>query len=102
MNIELNELVSLLGTNHRPKQPITGPQQIVVIDRGWVMVGNSRWVDGGIQIDSARCIRIWGTTRGIGQLAESGPTEQTKLDPCGSVFAPDHAVILVIPCKSNW
>jgi hypothetical protein len=103
MNIELSELASLLGTNQQPKRPgITGPQQIVVFDRGWVFVGNARYVDGGLQVDNARCIRIWGTTRGIGQLAESGPTEQTKLDPCGSVFGPDHAVILIIPCKSTW
>jgi hypothetical protein len=103
MNIEINELATLLGgTQKQGRPPITGPQQIVVLDRGWVFVGNARYVDGGLAVDNARCIRIWGTARGIGQLAETGPTEQTKLDPCGSIIAPDHAVILIIPCKSQW
>lgn len=85
------------------KRPeIDGPQQIVVLDRGWVFVGKTRYVDGGMQVDNARCVRIWGTTRGIGELAESGPTERTRLDPCGSVFFPERALILIIPCKSNW
>ena len=79
-----------------------GPQQIVVVDRGWVYVGIARHVDGALKIENARCIRRWGTTRGLGELAESGPTSETKLDPMGTVLVPDRAVISVIACKSKW
>lgn len=103
MNIEISELATLLGGTQQQGRPqITGPQQIVVLDRGWIFVGTARYIDGGISVENARCIRIWGTTRGIGQLAEEGPTEHTKLDQCGSIIAPDHAIIFIIPCKTQW
>jgi hypothetical protein len=36
-----------------------------------------------IEIDRCQCVRRWGTTRGLGQLALEGPTAETKLDPEG-------------------
>lgn len=82
-------------------QPM-GPQQIVVLDRGWVLVGKTEESGDKLVISDARCIRYWGTTAGLGQLADSGPTEKTKLDPMGCVIAPLRAVIAVIACKSTW
>ena len=79
-----------------------GPQQIVVLDRGWVYVGATARQDDELVIKDARCIRYWGTTRGLGQLADTGPTDKTKLDPVGTVVAPMRAVIHRIACKSNW
>ncbi len=79
-----------------------GPQQIVVADRGWVYVGKSRRIGDVLLIDGARCIRVWGTTCGLGQLAEGGPTETTKLDPMGRVEVPMRAVISIIACKGSW
>ena len=79
-----------------------GHQQIVIADRGWVFVG--KVVENGdkLLIENARCIRYWGTTRGLGQLAESGPTDSTKLDPIGRMILPMRAVIGIIACKTAW
>jgi len=82
-------------------QPM-GPQQIVVLDRGWVLVGKTEEAGDKLLITDSRCIRYWGTTSGLGQLAESGPTDKTKLDPMGRVIAPMRAVIAVIACKTAW
>lgn len=82
-------------------QPM-GPQQIVVLDRGWVLVGKAAEEKDKLVITDARCIRYWGTTGGLGQLAESGPTDKTRLDPMGRVIAPMRAVIAIIACKSAW
>ena len=30
----------------------------------------------------AKIIRVWGTTKGLGEIAEGGPTSNTKLDDC--------------------
>lgn len=79
-----------------------GPQQIVIVARGWVFVGNVTESSDRITITNARNIRYWGTTRGLGQLAESGPTPTTKLDPIGTVIVPMRAVIGIIVCKSSW
>lgn len=79
-----------------------GPQQIVVADRGWVWVGKTEEVGDKLVITDARCIRYWGTERGLGQLAESGPTANTKLDPIGTLRVPMRAVIALIACNSAW
>lgn len=79
-----------------------GPQQIAVLDRGWIYVGKTVEQGDKLVIEDARCIRYWGTTRGIGQLALEGPTLTTKLDPVGRVVVPMRAVISVIACKSAW
>lgn len=84
----------------KPQQ--MGPQQIVVLDRGWVLVGKTEEAGDKLVISDARCIRYWGTTSGLGQLAKSGPTEKTKLDPMGRVIAPMRAVIAIIACKTSW
>ena len=79
-----------------------GPQQIAVLDRGWVHVGKTHRQDDTLVIEDARCIRYWGTTRGLGQLAEGGPTATTKLDPIGRLVVPWHAVKMLIACKTAW
>ena len=35
-------------------------------------------------LTDARCIRRWGTTKGLGELV-NGPTRETALDPAGTV-----------------
>jgi hypothetical protein len=77
-------------------------QQIVVLDRGFVYVGEVTKEADTVTITNARNIRRWGTTAGLGQLAESGPTSNTKLDPAGTVTAPLRAVIHFVACKTKW
>lgn len=77
-------------------------QQIVVLDRGFVYVGAVKDAGDNLVITGAKCIRRWGTTNGLGQLAESGPTSNTVLDPAGTVTAPKRAVIHLIECKTKW
>jgi hypothetical protein len=62
-----------------------GPKRIIVADRGWVFVGDCEDnEDGSVTIRNARNIRQWGTTTGLGQLA-NGPTANTKHDDYGEV-----------------
>lgn len=66
-------------------QEFTGPIKIVVLQRGWVLIG--RFERNGDQcfLHKASVIRNWGTTKGLGELAEKGPTTGTKLDKCNGV-----------------
>ena len=77
------------GTEHAPvtEAPAPTPWKIVVLQRGWVFVGRYL-LDPETQIvtlTDSRNIRVWGTTRGLGELAQSGPTASTKLDHTGVV-----------------
>jgi hypothetical protein len=78
---------------------LTSPApQIAVLDRGFVYVGRCSVHDGVLVISNAQCIRRWGTTKGLGELAHGGPLDQTKLDPAGTIRAPLSAVIHLIDC----
>ena len=75
--------------------------KIVVLQRGWVVVGRVRRDGTEVIIDDASVVRRWGTTSGLGQLAASGPQESTVLDPAGRVTAHELAVVLMIDCDEQ-
>lgn len=73
-------------------------QNIVVLDRGFVYVGAVEESSDRIKISEAKCIRRWGTSKGLGELV-NGPLGSTVLDRTGTVVAYRHAVIHMIPCS---
>ena len=76
---------------------------IVILSNGWVAVGRVSKKTGTYQVCDASVIRTWGTTRGLGEIALNGPTEQTILDPCGEFDTPDSSVVFVIKCDgAKW
>jgi hypothetical protein len=84
------------------KAVLTG-YAIVVEDRGFVYVGNVTSDSEWCVITDAQNIRYWGTTNGLGQLQLNGPTEKTKLDACGTVRIPHHALISILDTEaSKW
>ena len=60
-------------------------KQIVILNRGWVVVGNYYEKGDECTLTDASVIRVWGTTKGLGELAENGPLTNTKLDPCPNI-----------------
>jgi len=78
-------------------------KRIVVLDRGFVVVGNVTQDGPYIVIDDCSCIRRWGTTRGLGQLATGGPQPETKLDPQPRTRVHELQVVQQIDCEeSAW
>ena len=73
--------------------------QIVVVDNGFVYYGDVTIDETFCLIADAQNIRVWGTTRGLGQLT-SGKTSETKTDPCGEVLVPMGRVCHLI--KASW
>lgn len=73
---------------------------IVVLDRGFVYVGKVTVDKDWCLIEGAKNIRVWGTTKGLGELV-NGPTKETKLDAVGNVRAPMRAVISIIDAKEE-
>jgi hypothetical protein len=83
------------------EKPETLGKQIVVIDNGFVHVGDcSRLPDGSLRIDDCENVRVWGTERGLGQLA-AGPTSKTITDECGIVIVPADRVVFFIAVKDG-
>ena len=76
---------------------------IVVVERGFVYVGNVVHDGEWCVVSNAKNIRRWGTTKGLGELALNGPTDSTLLDDTGTVRIPAHAVIALIDTEvSKW
>lgn len=67
--------------------------QVVVLDRGFVYVGEVHR-DGDMYVMPAgRNIRYWGTDEGLHQLVTRGPTKDSKVDAPAIVRIPARAVI---------
>ncbi len=68
--------------------------KIVILQRGWVMVGRFERKGSDCKLTQASVIRSWGTTKGLGEIAENGPTSTTKLDACYGVVAFDYLTVV--------
>lgn len=76
-------------------------KQIVVIDNGFVHVGDCTIEGEMLRIDNCQNIRLWGTTKGLGQLV-NGPLKETKSDPSGVVLVPFKRVIFFMQVSGGW
>lgn len=109
----MNGLKRLLELSEALDGPATTPTngqhdgfKIVVLDRGFVYVGDVRVYADWCVITNAVNLRVWGTDDGkpgLGYLASNGPTSKTKADPVGTVRAPMRAVISLIDTEAaKW
>lgn len=91
------DTITINGVDYVEKaQALDGsPAKIVVLQRGWVVIGRVTQTEDQVLIQSASVIRYWGTTKGLGELRE-GPTSKTILDPCGDVEAHPLTVVLTM------
>ena len=83
---------------------IVGDIKIVILQRGWVMVGYMSRNGNECKLSKASVIRSWGTTRGLGEIAGNGPTSNTKLDKCFGLVEFDYlTAVACISCEeSKW
>lgn len=83
---------------------VKGDVKIVILQRGWIMVGKFERVGNDCKLHKASIVRTWGTTKGLGEIATGGPTPSTKLDKCGGVVQFDYlTVVASIDCdESEW
>jgi hypothetical protein len=78
--------------------------RIVILQRGWVVVGRyEQRSESECILTGASVVRIWGTTRGLPQIAIEGPTDKTVLDRSPTIRFHSLTVIATIDCApSKW
>jgi len=77
--------------------------RIVVLDRGFVVVGEVAEEGDYIVISNCSNVRRWGTSAGLGQLAMEGPQQNTKLDKQPRTTVHKLQVVQQIDCEvSAW
>lgn len=103
----MNEL-TINGESYVKKSDIineykASPIQIVVLNRGWIVVGNVEEKDGKTYIKKPSIIRNWGTKKGLGELAMNGKLPNTILDECLDITVDTANVIFVMNCnQAKW
>ena len=100
--ISINGELYVRADSIEPDTSCIGDIKIVVADRGFVYIGIVEEIEGFIRMTNAYNIRVWGTTRGLGELVH-GPKPNTKLDSVGSLKIPNRAVLSNIDVEqSEW
>lgn len=98
--IKIDE-IEYVRKDSRPET--TGDIRIVILQRGWVAVGYFSQTGSSCELNNAAFIRVWGTTKGLGEIAVDGPTSKTILDPCPKIRFHELTVISTIDCvRGKW
>ena len=105
MDANVNE-ISINGQVYVPKnsqvETIKSPVKIVILQRGWIMIGKFERIGNDCKLYNASVIRRWGTTKGLGELAKEGVKIDTKLDKCYGVVQFDYlTVVATIDCEEK-
>lgn len=74
---------------------------IVILQRGWIFVGSLTKNGSECTLTNASNIRRWGTTKGLGELAEGGPLSNTQLDKVGTVTFHELTTVAMIECDQD-
>ena len=96
---ELKEL--LVGSSTDAPTNSGSTHQIVICQRGFVFAGDVRKSGADLVIENAVNIRKWGTTKGLGELAEEGTLPDTKTDEAGTVRVHELAVVARLDCRER-
>lgn len=99
---EIKELQFLLGSPEQKKEQCCDKHfgiRIVVLQRGWVVVGNVYKTGQDFTLKNGSVVRNWGTEKGLGQLASNGPLANTKLDQSPDMHFHELTVVMMISCK---
>lgn len=77
--------------------------KITILQRGWVFVGRFSKKGTSCKLTDAYNIRTWGTTKGLGELAQEGKKDATKLDKVNDVLFHELGIVALIDCDdSKW
>lgn len=102
------ETIEINGKTYYSEKPtkleFSGDYKIVILQRGWVMVGKFERSGSECKLHHAAVIRNWGTTRGLGEIAAEGPKANTKLDPCNGLVEFDYLTVVatISVNESKW
>lgn len=100
---QINQLKNLFKDGHPETQQAHLGWNIVILQRGWVVVGNLFKTGPRYTLEDGAVIRTWGTTRGLGEIASNGPTEKTILDPIPTTTFHELTMVACMACnKRLW
>ena len=95
--------VTIDGVEYEPVNREDERLMIAVLDRGFVIVGKGRLENNYWHFRDVSCVRRWGTTKGLGELAKNGPLPETVLDPQPATQVHELQTVQIIDCEvEKW
>lgn len=101
---QVKELAAFFGAKPATEQQVTieqGARYIVTMQRGWIVVGDVTKKGDYLSIENPSVIERWGTTEGLGQLAITGPTSDTRLRKTAPMLTHELTVIHLIRVQND-
>ena len=84
------------------KEEFKGNIKIVILQRGWIMIGRFERNGSDCKLHNSYTIRRWGTKNGLGELAEKGKQNETLLDKNNGVVEFDYlTVVASLSCSEE-
>lgn len=100
---EAKTLAAMFGSQSQRKSIPDGGTRIVILQRGWVVVGKFSQDGDECRLTRAAVVRRWGTSKGLGELASKGPLSETVLDSSPDLIFHELTVIAMIECdEAKW
>lgn len=102
------ETIEVNGKTYYSEKPsnieFQGDYKIVVLQRGWVVVGKMERDGSQCKLHYASVIRNWGSKKGLGEIAEAGPKKETVLDPCNGTVEFDYltTILTISVNEAKW
>ena len=93
--LKIDDVEYIRKDSIRGKEP-SGDIKIVILQRGWNIVGIFNRKGDSCTLSRASVIRQWGTTKGLGEIAAGGPTSKTVLDKCNGLVEFDALTVVAM------
>lgn len=102
--IKIDEVEYVRKDSISTRNNVNGVLYIAVLQRGFVAIGHRTVLESGDYVlTNAAVIRMWGTTKGLGEIALDGPTSKTVLDKCPPIEYHPLTAIMHIRCsEEKW
>lgn len=78
-----------------------GGREVVVLDKGFIFVGNTEETETGLWIRNASNVRRW-EKGGFGGMVRDPKGAAVVLDESGDLFVPTHAIQQRHPVAEGW
>jgi hypothetical protein len=97
---DVKQLASIFAGKKEPKE-FDGGVRIVILQRGWVVVGRYSRKGQQCRVTNGFVIRKWGTSDGLPELAIKGPLANTVLDKSPDIEFHQLTEIATIKCEED-
>lgn len=81
---QLKQIKNLFSSEEQSEEKYLGIR-IVILQRGWVAIGKLYQKGLNCRLEKSSIIRKWGTSKGLGELANEGKKSETVLDYAGDI-----------------